>query len=61
MARQSIDCRDFGGNCTVMISADTKEELLAAAMEHAVKTHGEHDTPEYRQQVLGAMKELASA
>jgi len=61
MTRTTIDCREFGGDCTITISADSKEELLGAAMEHAIKTHGEEDTAEFRQALLGAMKEEVRA
>ncbi len=30
-------------NCTVAISADTKEELVDAAVQHAVAVHGHHE------------------
>jgi predicted small metal-binding protein len=38
MARMFVDCRDYPSemNCTVAISADTKEELVDAAVQHAV-------------------------
>jgi predicted small metal-binding protein len=58
MTRETIDCRKFGGDCTVAISADTKDELLKAAMEHAVKEHGHQDTAEFRGQLVGAMEQV---
>lgn len=59
MARKYIDCRDYPGDikCTVALSADTEEELLAAVIEHGTKVHGYEDTPEFRQSVLEGMKE----
>jgi predicted small metal-binding protein len=38
MARMFVDCREYPSekNCTVAISADTKEELIDAAVQHAV-------------------------
>ena len=38
MARMFMDCRDYPSemNCTVAISADTKKELVDAAVQHAV-------------------------
>ena len=59
MARKYIDCRDYPGDikCTVALSADTEEELLAAVVEHGTKVHGYEDTPEFRQSVLEGMKE----
>ena len=47
--RKFIDCRDVpGAQCTVAIFAGNDEELLEAAIEHAVKSHGCQDTPELR-------------
>ena len=47
MARMIVDCRDYPSemNCTVAISADTKKELVDAAVQHAVVVHGHHDSP----------------
>jgi predicted small metal-binding protein len=58
MSRYYVDCRDYPSesNCTVAISADTKEELLEAAVEHAVKVHGHEDTPEFREQIFSGLK-----
>jgi predicted small metal-binding protein len=58
MERYSIDCRDYPGDvkCTVALSADTKEELLGAAVDHSVKVHGYEDTPEFRDFLLNAFK-----
>jgi predicted small metal-binding protein len=46
MTRHSIDCRDYPSesNCSVAISADSKKELLAAAVQHAVTVHGHKDS-----------------
>lgn len=59
MARKYIDCRNFPSemNCSVAISADNEEELLEAAVQHAVAVHGHKDTPELREQVQDSMKE----
>ena len=48
MTRKYIDCRQSPSvsNCTVAIAADTDEELLEAAVQHAVSVHGQQDTPE---------------
>ncbi len=58
MARMSIDCRDYPSenNCTVEISADTKKELLDAAVQHAVAVHGHQDNPQLREQIGGMIK-----
>ena len=50
MVRKFIDCRDVpGANCTVAIFAENEEELMDAAIEHAVLAHGCVDTPELRE------------
>lgn len=53
MNRKYIDCRNYPSemNCTVSISADREEELLEAAVQHAVAVHGHKDSPELRQQL----------
>jgi len=58
MARQTLDCRNFPSekNCTVAISADTHEELLDAAVAHAVASHGHENTPELRAQISGGIQ-----
>lgn len=50
MARKSIDCREFPSdmNCTLAMSADSENELLEAAVQHAVAVHGHGDTPQIR-------------
>jgi predicted small metal-binding protein len=59
MARKYIDCREYpsANNCTVAIAADSDKELLDAAVQHAVAVHGHQDTPEFRSQIKGLIKE----
>lgn len=59
MARKYIDCREFPSemNCTIAISADSEEELLEAAVQHAVAVHSHNDSPEFRAQLRGIFKE----
>jgi predicted small metal-binding protein len=58
MTRKYIDCREIPSDskCTVAISADTEQELIEVAVQHAVTTHGHQDTPQFRQQLTGAIK-----
>ncbi len=57
--RKFIDCREFpsDNNCTVAICADSENELLELAVQHAVAAHGHEDTPELRDMIRGAMKD----
>jgi predicted small metal-binding protein len=59
MARKYIDCREFpsDSNCTVAIAADSDQELLDAAVQHAVAVHHHEDTPELRSQIQQLFKE----
>ena len=51
--RKHIDCRKYPSemNCTVALVADSDNELLEAAVQHAVAVHGHKDTPELRAQL----------
>ena len=57
--RKFVDCREMPSemNCTVAISADTEEEVLDAAVQHAVAVHSHEDTPELREMVRGGIRE----
>lgn len=59
MTRKFIDCREFPSDmhCSVAISADSEEELLQAAVQHAVSVHHHSDTPELRRQLQGLFKD----
>jgi predicted small metal-binding protein len=59
MARKYIDCREFPSesNCSVAMCADNDQELLDAAVQHAVAVHQHQDTPELRKQIKELFKE----
>ena len=63
MARKFIDCREFPSEtkCTVAISADSTDELVDAAVQHAVSVHGHSDTPEFRTEIRKAIHEMEPA
>ena len=60
MKRYFIDCRKHPSDvkCTVALSADTKEELLEAVVQHGTKVHGYEDTPQFREQVVKEFIEM---
>lgn len=62
MARKMIDCREHPSvnNCTVAITADTDDEVVEAAVAHAVKSHQHADSPELRTQIRQGIKETAT-
>jgi len=57
MARKMIDCRkvpnDIG--CTLAI-AGREDEVLDAAVAHAVAKHGHEDTPELREMIRAGLE-----
>lgn len=59
MTRKFIDCREFPSDthCSVAISADSEEELLLIAVQHAVSVHGHGDSPELRRQLQQLFKD----
>jgi predicted small metal-binding protein len=59
MARKYIDCREYPSemNCTVALSADSEDELLEAAVQHAVAVHGHTDSRELRDTLRTMFKE----
>lgn len=61
MPRKYIDCRAYPSEmkCTVALSADSEQELLEAAVQHAVAVHRHQDTPELRQQLKSILKDGA--
>ena len=56
--RKSIDCRDYPSekNCSLKISG-SEEEVLDAAVQHAVSAHGHANSPELREQIKSMLKE----
>lgn len=59
MSRKYIDCRDYPSemNCSIAISADSEQELIDAAVQHAVSVHKHEDSPEFRNILKQNIKE----
>ncbi|MGZ3497891.1 MAG: DUF1059 domain-containing protein [Vulcanimicrobiaceae bacterium] len=57
LQRVKIDCREFPSeaNCTLTI-AGTEEEVLKAAREHAVSSHGHADSEELASQLRAGLR-----
>jgi predicted small metal-binding protein len=58
--RKSIDCRDYPSvkNCSLKMSG-TEQEVLDAAVEHAVSAHGHQNSPELRDQIKSMLKDAS--
>jgi len=59
MSRKYIDCRAYPSemDCTLALSADSEQELVEAAVQHAVAVHGHQDSPELREQLRAMLKD----
>jgi predicted small metal-binding protein len=59
--RKYVDCREIPNEvgCTVAIAADTTDELVEAAVQHAVAVHGDEDTAELREHIRSGIHEGA--
>lgn len=55
--RKSLDCRDYPSDngCTLRLEG-TEDEVLEAAMSHAVTSHGHTENPELREQIRALLK-----
>lgn len=63
MPRMYIDCRDMPSEmgCTVAIAADSEDEVVEAATQHAIAVHQHEDSPELRDGIRQGLKDLAGA
>lgn len=57
MARKMADCRRFESenNCTLTIIGE-EDEVIDAAVQHAVSAHGHEESPEMREQVRAMLE-----
>jgi predicted small metal-binding protein len=58
MGRKMVDCRDFPSEkkCTLTIAGE-EDEVVRAAVLHAVDVHGHRDTPEFRSEIRKSLKD----
>jgi len=55
--RKSIDCRDYPSEsgCTLRLEG-AEDEVLEAAISHAITKHGHTNNPELREQIRTLLK-----
>ncbi len=55
--RKTIDCRDHPSEsgCTLRLEG-SEEEVLDAAVNHAITRHGHTNNPKLREQIRGLLK-----
>ena len=61
-ARRMVDCRSMPNEigCTLTIAGE-EQEVLDAAVTHAVDKHGHENTPEFREQLRGVLQDAEPA
>jgi len=62
MSRKMVDCRDFPSQakCTLTIAGE-EDEVVRAAVLHAVDVHGHRDTPDLRNELRKSLKPEGSS
>jgi predicted small metal-binding protein len=62
MARKMVDCRSMPSEigCTLTIAGE-EQEVLDAAVMHAVDKHGHENTPELREQIRSGLVDAEPA
>jgi predicted small metal-binding protein len=56
MSRKTFDCREWPGECTLAISGE-EEEVIEAQLLHVVEAHGQHESPQLREQIRASLKD----
>jgi len=54
---KTLHCSDAGFDCQAVIRANTEEEVLNQAAQHALEVHGVSVTPELAEQLKTLIKE----
>jgi predicted small metal-binding protein len=54
---KTLHCADAGFECKAIVQAETVEEVLAQAAEHAKTVHGVAVTPELAEQIKTLIRE----
>jgi predicted small metal-binding protein len=54
---KTLHCADAGFDCTGVIQANTEEEVLNLAAEHALKVHGVTVTPDLKEKLKTLIKD----
>jgi predicted small metal-binding protein len=57
-SRKFIDCREYPSekNCSLRISG-SEDEVLDAAVQHAVSAHGHENSPELREHIRAQLND----
>ena len=58
---KTLHCSDLGFDCKAVVKANTEEEVLKQAADHARTVHGVTVTPEMAEQIKAKIKDEKEA
>ena len=56
MTRRMFDCREWPGDCTLTIAGE-EEEVVETQLLHAVRVHGQKESPQLRELINASLKD----
>jgi len=55
---KQLSCRDFGSECDFMVRAQTEDEVINVATEHACRVHSECEVPSDQKKIKSRIKSV---
>ncbi len=55
---KQLSCRDFGVDCDFMVRAQTEEEVISLATEHACRIHSKCEIPSDQSEIKRLIKSV---
>ncbi len=55
---KQLNCRDFGADCDFMVRAETQEEVISLATEHACRVHSKCEVPSDQSKISSLIKSV---
>ena len=56
---KQLNCRDFGADCDFMVRAETEEEVVRVAGEHACRVHSKCGIPSDQGKIKSLIKSVS--
>ena len=55
---KQLSCRDFGAECDFLVRAESEEEVITLATEHACRIHSKCQIPADQSKIRGLIKSV---
>ena len=56
---KELSCREAGADCDFLVRAETEEEVMSIASEHACKIHGYCDVSKMKDEIKSFIKDVS--